>query len=380
MKKKWPAAAVLLLCAVVVLYFAIGSHMKLQESREQGDLLLHAESAFAYNNFSDSLGATCWVFEDEVVYSSGDDILFVSGDGESVPLVSHGVFMRKMPKERAFLRSAFLDKFYFTDSKLYFTYWSSTETALFCYDLISREYQAVCRTPITHELAVIGEHYYYLVESQSFQEEDEAPLIARNIHTGEERQICPRVSALGIVNGKLRYVSLDKEAYQVLEYDEQSGLSSLLGAIPADFGRNCQFSFTPDSVVMGRFGQNIYNFDYKPGYASKIIVYNLSSGEKAEYPLPSEIHHFVACDRFAYAYVYKLRGGGPPEVAGCYRVDLTNGETEKLPHDLNGVVGLWASSDNTVYIQQYHIFREARGALYRIDMASLEETFIAWLQ
>ena len=139
---------------------------------------------------------------------------------------------------------------------------------------------------------------------------------------------------------------------------------------------NCIFNFTRDAVVMGRYGLDNYNHDYKPLYSSKLAVYTISSGKMEVYKV-GEIQELIACDEYAYVMVYTFLGYG----GGYYRICLSTGETEQIPETvgLDGVTGIFVDSDDCVYIQQYHVYSEARGALYRYDANTKESTFITWI-
>ena len=154
----------------------------------------------------------------------------------------------------------------------------------------------------------------------------------------------------------------------------------MLGEIPASLGTNCVFAFTEDYIAMGRFGNDVWNYDYDADSAKKLIVYALADGETAEYSLGSELQKLVVCGRYAFIQAYNMRqdSRNPDKTGGLYRLDLSNGETLWVQRPFLG--GLYTGTEETALFWKYSASDEAFGTLYRYDVSSGEETMIGDLK
>ena len=263
---------------------------------------------------------------------------------------------------------------------LYFDDWRSDSLTLYDYHLETQKLQKLCQVPKCRFWAVTGDSFVYLVYT-SFEEQEQAPLHIRDLVTGEDRQICPAASSFGLVEGELRYVSYREEddCYDVYRYDESRNISHSIGSFPALLGKNCQFQFCPDKIVMARYGTDVLNRDYDPQRAMQMVVYDLPSESVETYSLPADVYQLIAADSYAYAVVYKIVGGGD---FGIYRIDLENGELHDITPtgELGGVTILWVESDERAYIMQFHGFsNNAWGSLHRYDADTDQTEFLCWL-
>ncbi len=326
------------------------------------------------------------VFNNALVHSSrdiivaGDQLLLM--DGNSVRLYGSG----HSPELVCNSLGSYIDQLYCVDQNLYFSSWSSDSTRIYRFSYGTQEIQEFCQVPSARFWAVLENDLVYL-EYRPFSEADQAALHIRDLSSCDDRVICPCASSFGIVKGTLRYISYreETESYEIFDYDRAAREAVRIGEIPAAFGLNCAFQFTPDKVLMVRYGQDIVNIDYSQQFTNKLAVYDLNSESLSLYTLPREIQQLNAYDRYAYAQLYNVViDSQDPDLwqNGLYRINLNTGEAEKIAQDfdLGGVVQLWVNSDDCVYITQFHVYSDQWGALYRYDAAEKQMEFICWIE
>ena len=320
-------------------------------------------------------------FNNALVHASTDKLAFgdqlLMMDGDRINLYGAG-HSPQLILDTAKLH-AYIDQLYCIWPHLYFSRWTSDSLTLFDYHLETQELQELCQVPSCRFWAVSGNDFIYLAYTP-FSEQDHAPLHIRDLSTGEERQISAAASSFGLVEGELRYVSYREadDCYDVYRYDEKQNDSLPLGSFPALMGKNCLFQFCPDKIVMARYGNEIFNFDYRKRDATKLAVYDLKSDSIVSYPLPSELQQLNAAEHYAYVLLYNTVGGGG---YGVYRVDLENGEMKEITPkgEVGGVTILWVESDERAYIMEFHGFSNARGALHRYDAETDKTDFLCWI-
>lgn len=320
-------------------------------------------------------------FNNELVHASsdmlavGDQLLMM--DGPLINLYGAGHSPQRILNTAKL--HTYIDQLYCLWPHLYFSNWSSETSTLYEYHLETQELQELCQVPSCRFWAVSGNAFIYLAH-MPFSEQDHAPLHIRDLRTGEDRQVSAAVSSFGLVEGELRYVSFREadDCYDVYRYDEKQNVSLPLGSFPALMGKNCLFQFCPDKIVMARYGNEIFNFDYRRRDATKLAVYDLKADSIVSYPLPSELQQLNAAEHYAYLLLYNTVGGGG---YGVYRMDLENGEMKEITPkgEVGGVTILWAESDKRAYIMEFHGFSNARGALHRYDAEQDQTEFLCWI-
>ena len=322
---------------------------------------------------SDDLFNNDLVFRSQDMLAVGDQLLMM--DGPLINLYGAGHSPQRILNTAKLQLHAYIDQLYCLWPHLYFSCSSSDSLTLYDYHLETQELKELCQVPSCRFWAVSGNAFIYLAH-MPFSEQDHAPLHIRDLSTGEDRQISAAASSFGLVEGELRYVSYREEddCYDVFCYDEKQNVSLPIGSFPALMGKNCLFQFCPDKIVMARYGNEIFNFDYRRRDATKLAVYDLKSDSIVSYPLPSQLQQLNAAEHYAYLL---LGGSG----YGVYRMDLDNGEMKEITPkgEVGGVTILWVESDERAYIMEFHGFSNARGALHRYDAEQDQTEFLCWL-
>ncbi len=372
LKALWKRKRVVFFLAVLLLLAVLSAPRLLKMrtpvlSEEARQFFLQVRSDQVYNNNLVFLSEDFLAVGDQLVCMDGDRINLY-GPGHTPELILNTVEA-----------DAATMQFYSLWPHLYFDDWRSDSLTLYDYQLETQKLQKLCQVPSCRFWAVTGDSFVYLVYT-SFEEQEQAPLHIRDLVTGEDRQICPAASSFGLVEGELRYVSYRKEddSYDVYRYDESQNISHSIGSFPALLGKNCQFQFCPNKIVMARYGTDVLNRDYDPQRAMQMVVYDLPSESIETYSLPADVNQLIAADSYAYAVVYKIVGGGD---FGIYRIDLESGELHEITPtgELGGVTILWVESDERAYIMEFHGFTNAWGCLHRYDAETDQTKFLCWL-
>jgi hypothetical protein len=401
MKHKLFIILALAACILLAACFAVGWAKNKTKQAERAvpeemmAALRRADSSKSRNRYLDNSDYLFW--ENYLIKNTTGELQCVSLYGDETPytLISQEDLREQIPREQRkdFYRSGYIDNFYFCNGVLFISWGyfdkdynddQPSNTALFSMDLQTMETRLLCTVPKCYVWGVEGDSFYYLEQSQLMSEKDHKPLHVRNLRTDEDVRVCVEVTDFGIVDGQLRYVSRQDGAYHVFTYDHQSGNSMLLGVIPDVFGENCRFQFTADRVFMERSGLDAFNMHYPSATAKQLVVFYLADGHSDTFPLPSEIQRLVICERFAYAVLYNTaQYGGSSLTSGIYRIDLSTGDAQKIPHDLTAVTDIWDDDDDAVFITHYDLHGsggyKAQGVLYRYDCANSQEQLLYWL-
>ena len=283
---------VFLLLSPFLYHFLTESRInRIKASAEVDHFFQQAQSDQVFNN------ALEYSSQDKIV--AGDQLLLM--DGDRVRLYGSG----HSPELVCTALESYINQLYCVDQNLYLSSWSSDSTRIYRFAYGTQVLRELCQIPSVRFWAVLENDLFYL-EHRPFSEEDQAALHIRNLSSGDDRVICPCASSFGIVNGTLRYISYrdETESYEIFDYDRAAREAVRIGEFPAAFGLNCSFQFTPDKVLMARYGQNIVNFDYNQQYTNKLAVYDLNSESLSLYTLPREIQQLNAYDQYAYAELY----------------------------------------------------------------------------
>ncbi|MBR5342289.1 MAG: hypothetical protein IK149_00165 [Oscillospiraceae bacterium] len=334
--------------------------------------------------FSSGVASSGMVYGGNLVYISGDNVhaLPLSGEGESAALLPLSTLQRLLPELNEELSWSLFENFYLDGKRLVMDFVSLDQpvSCFVSYDLTDGSAQLLCTTAKTDVWTLLDGRLYYLEHVSGLENADAQIFRVLDLQTGEDRVICPQVTAFGAAGGAIRYVSYAEKSYRVYQYDPASGSAAMLGSIPASLGTHCVFAFTADYITMGRFGADVWNDAYSADKAKKLIVYSLADGETAEYSFGSEIQELVVCERYAFIQAYNLiQGSGyPDKTAGLYRIDLSSGEKDW--HQKPFLGGLYTYTDEIGLFWEYNDSYFAFGTLYLYDVISGEETLIGDLK
>jgi len=316
---------------------------------------------------------------------------YISADGETVfyddsGFVESKIRVYKDKKSQKILDDGMFsneymwgDFFVIEDFAYFATYHEQAQKdIIYRYDLATKTYEKLF---ITKEIGswlgtkdYIAFYYFtddFKYDPNGFEIND---LYIYDVKTKAVTLVCKDVVDYGIVNNKIRYLTSDKEGlYNILEYDHTAKGSHKLG----------------ETTYISEYYSANYSSDFVTlcdvCESDSITVWS-KDGKTAEYTLPSTIEQLIVGEKYAFAVCYEYPNmdglfdglvSKPPKnkEAGIYKVDLSNGEYEKI-HDADEDTEIYVFSDDIIYIFQnkLNLIGQYKGTLYKFDVTTNEST------
>ncbi|MBR5094427.1 MAG: hypothetical protein IK095_04980 [Oscillospiraceae bacterium] len=260
------------------------------------------------------------------------------------------------------------------NGQLYFELYAGNRTNFYAYDPAQESYRYLCHAEHVDTWIV---HEHYLIYQEDVEREglskgfEHDALWIHDLDSGERTKIAEDVEQIGLVDGKLLWVSFlgdllhvddsTKDKGHRLVYDGEYALSSYdfstqqveeLGRFPLIYEPDLYYShyefisFASSCVVMST---------YQAPYDRQLVIYRPGEDlEVIETPLP--IHELIAAGDVAYAFLYDEHRSDVEQ--GLYRFDLQDG-SYRLVNTSAGLVSwtgpdLYVASDDLVFLVDSH--------------------------
>lgn len=333
-----------ILCVIIVAFSLFGCVKKPVETTPLEDMDLSGID-FSGQNLNNCIDSTTEFQTDGetyfyTAYNGLDSTLNVYYGGQHAVLV-----------DQAEWEEDILDyQYYINGNTLYFsTYleeyaddgeWESTKYSFYAYDLTAKSYSLLGAVSDVYRWTMAGEYIIYLVSNDS--QYGMSALHRYDPADGTDTCIASEIEDFGIVNGKVRYISYDG-SYKVIDHDPTTQESAEIGSFEGySIKEYVSYNFTSNSIVMLPWDTNENRDD------TQISVYNVAEDSTAVYSIPVSAYQLIACEQYAY-----LDGYTPDDENCAYRVDLTNGQWEKLDVPLDETTNIYAVSDELLYTVKY---------------------------
>ena len=193
------------------------------------------------------------------------------------------------------------------------------------------------KTKKTRKIATLNAkwiyNYYFLHDALYIEIGDDDSLIkdivAMNLKTGEQITIAKNISACGIANNQLNYITEKDSNCSIYEYDIDNNKSLLLGEF------ELSYNIFQDALV----GVN-FNPEYVAFADDKIYVYRYGDGTLSSYDFDGKINEFISYDKFAF---FSANGN-------IYRFNFDDNSIETIAKSSTEDSYLFVGSDDEVYI------------------------------
>lgn len=249
------------------------------------------------------------------------------------------------------------------DGLLYLLDWvNESDYRLHTYDPKTKEH-TVLESRLTDVLSffVVDGSVYYI------QEGSQRSLWVR-LEDGTNTRVAESVLSAGVMDGKAVYLVQEENEFLLYDYDLSSGLSRQLGSfsceIESDEYAENAVSFTKDRVLL----------TVSKDAHSRLICYDLSTGQTEEYAVDGWLWSVIAYESYAFMVVVD---DIDPEAdlwnSTLYRVSLTDGKRETVAQ-LKGMVDTYVASDECVYIVQ----STEHDRIYRMDLNGEKNLVSQW--
>lgn len=249
------------------------------------------------------------------------------------------------------------------DGLLYMLDWvNGSDYRLHTYDPDTKEH-TVLESRLTDVLSffVVDGSVYYI------QEGSQRSLWIR-LEDGTNTRVAESVLSAGVMDGKPVYLVQKENEFLLYDYDLSSGLSRQLGSFsceiePYEYAENA-VSFTKKRVLL----------TVSKDAHSRLICYDLSTGQTKEYAVEGWLWSVIAYENHAFMVVVDDIA---PESdfwdSTLYRVSLADGKQETIA-ELKGIVDTYVASDDCVYIVQ----SIDHDRVYRMDLNGAKTLVSQW--
>lgn len=276
-----------------------------------------------YNNIS--AGSGCWIGND-FIYSIENNLVF-------------NLYVTDIKgKHRIRTLSYCYDAQVINDKLIYADDGISFGIEFFEYDLKAEK---------TRKIATINAeriYTYYLVDDILYVEvgKDDSlikDIVAITLKTGKQITVAKNISACGVVNNQLNYISQKNSNCSIYKYDVKNDKSVLIGGFEL---KHMMYNDILDGV---NFNSQYIAFVYRDEKTSKsrIYVYNYEKDTLKISDFPDVIYEFVSYDKFAF---FKVESNSNEIV---YRFNLSDNSIEKIV-ELPVYSSLFVGSDDEVYV------------------------------
>lgn len=185
---------------------------------------------------------------------------------------------------------------------------------------------------------------YYIVDDILYVEigEDDSlikDIVAITLETGKQITVANNISACGVVNNQLNYISQKDSNCNIYKYDVENDDSVLIGEFNLD---HIIYNGILDGV---NFNSEYIAFAYRneENTKSSIYVYNYENDTLKSFDFKDRIYEFVSYDKFAFF----IGATNTNEIV--YRFNLSNNSIEKIV-ELPTYGSLFVGSDDEVYV------------------------------
>lgn len=174
-----------------------------------------------------------------------------------------------------------------------------------------------------------------------------------------------------VVNNNVRYITTDgNRLHKIFEFDLTTNMSQKLGEFLLKYESDLlTYNFTSDSIVV---------CDHETARNS-ITIWS-TNNKTYEYTLPISVQEIIAGEDFAYALCYESEDYSTSAKEninnGVYKINLSNGDYEKIYDYANDDIDIYVHSDSLIYIIRFnfHFLRGFYNTVYKYDDTSKEIT------
>ncbi len=223
------------------------------------------------------------------------------------------------------------------------------------YDLQTKEHKILVNLKGFGKYFVLQDHVYFMTCPNSLESAIQFDVFS--LQTQQMETVCTSIVAAGVVEDKPTYITNAGTQYTIYTYDPTIQESKMIGAFSYDT-TDCSvvYNFTSDYIVLALSDDE----------DSKVLTYNLHSGETVEHTLSGFISTYIAYEDHAFFISLTDK-----ENSDLCRMNLLKGTVEKIDEIQNGSE-LFVTSDEDVYVDTY-LMQENCDEIYHYNINGTKE-------